>query len=48
MYNKIFFSFRRTAMNRFTSEEKKQLDLLQADMYSEIRLAAEAHRQVSL
>jgi methionyl aminopeptidase len=35
----------RTAKDRFTSEEKKAIDLTQEDVYSEIRLAAEAHRQ---
>lgn len=36
----------RTAKDRFTSEEKRALDRLQNDIYSEVRLAAEAHRQV--
>lgn len=36
----------RTAKDRFTSEEKKALDRLHNDMYNELRLAAEAHRQV--
>jgi methionyl aminopeptidase len=33
------------ARDRFTSEEKRALDRAQLDMYNEIRLAAEAHRQ---
>ena len=37
---------RRTARDRFTSEEAKMLDRLQNDMYKEVRIAAEAHRQV--
>lgn len=37
----------RTAKDRFTSEEKKALDRMHYDDYNEIRLAAEAHRQVS-
>lgn len=36
----------RTAKDRFTNEEKRALDRLQNDIYSEVRLAAEAHRQV--
>lgn len=36
----------RTAKDRFTSEEKKALDRMQNDIYNEVRLAAEAHRQV--
>jgi methionyl aminopeptidase len=35
----------RTAVDRFTSEEKKAIDASQEDIYNEIRLAAEAHRQ---
>lgn len=35
----------RTAKDRFTSEEKRALDRLQNDIYNEVRLAAEAHRQ---
>lgn len=35
----------RTAKDRFTSEEKKAIDLTQEEVYNEIRLAAEAHRQ---
>jgi len=35
----------RTAKDRFTNEEKRALDRLQNDIYSEVRLAAEAHRQ---
>lgn len=38
----------KTAKDRFTSEEKRALDRLQQDIYQEIRLAAEAHRQVLL
>lgn len=37
----------RTASNRFTTEEKKALDRMHNDIYNEVRLAAEAHRQVS-
>lgn len=37
----------RTAKNRFTSEEKRALDRMHNDIYNEVRLAAEAHRQVS-
>lgn len=37
----------RTAKDRFTSEEKRALDRMQNDVYNEVRLAAEAHRQVS-
>ena len=33
-------------MNRMTAEEKKMLDQSQEDIYQEVRLAAEAHRQV--
>ena len=36
----------RTAKDRFTSEEKKAIDLSQTDIYNEARCAAEAHRQV--
>jgi methionyl aminopeptidase len=36
----------RTAINRFTSEEKRALDRLHNDIYNEVRHAAEAHRQV--
>lgn len=35
----------RTAINRFTSEEKRALDRLHNDIYNEVRHAAEAHRQ---
>lgn len=35
----------RTAVDRFTSEEKRALDRMQNDIYNEVRLAAEAHRQ---
>lgn len=38
----------RTAKDRFTSEEKRTLDRLHNDTYNEVRLAAEAHRQVFL
>lgn len=33
------------AKNRFNSEESRAIDRMQLDMYNEIRLAAEAHRQ---
>lgn len=35
----------RTAVDRFTSEEKRNLERLHLDIYSELRQAAEAHRQ---
>jgi len=35
----------RTAVDRFTSEEKKAIDATQEDVYNELRLAAEAHRE---
>lgn len=35
----------RTAKDRFTSEEKRALDRMHNDIYNEVRLAAEAHRQ---
>ncbi|KAJ1526985.1 hypothetical protein ONE63_008530 [Megalurothrips usitatus] len=35
----------RTAKDRFTSEEKRALDRAENDIYNEVRLAAEAHRQ---
>jgi methionyl aminopeptidase len=35
----------RTAVDRFTNEEKKAIDATQDDIYNDIRLAAEAHRQ---
>lgn len=35
----------RTAVDRFTSEEKKAIDATQEEVYNEIRLAAEAHRE---
>lgn len=35
----------RTAKARFSSEEKRALDRMQQDIYQEVRLAAEAHRQ---
>lgn len=38
----------RTAKDRFTSEEKRALDRMHNDIYNEVRLAAEAHRQVSI
>lgn len=38
----------RTAKDRFTSEEKKALDQMHNDIYNEVRLAAEAHRQVQI
>jgi len=34
-----------TAANRFTSEEKKALDLATSELYKDFRQAAEAHRQ---
>lgn len=34
-----------TAKDRFTSEEKRALDRMHLDIYNELRLAAEAHRQ---
>lgn len=41
---KIYYS--QTAKDRFTSEEKRALDRANTDLYQEVRLAAEAHRQV--
>lgn len=38
----------RTAKDRFTSEEKRALDRMHKDIYNEVRLAAEAHRQVNI
>ena len=35
-----------TAAQRVTSEEKKALDAANTEWYQELRLAAEAHRQV--
>lgn len=35
----------RTAVDRFTNEEKKAIDAAHNEIYNEIRLAAEAHRQ---
>lgn len=35
----------RTAKDRFTSEEKKAIDAAHTEIYNELRLAAEAHRQ---
>lgn len=35
----------RTAKDRFTNEEKRALDRMHNDIYNEVRLAAEAHRQ---
>ena len=32
---------------RETNEEKRALDRMQSDIYSDVRQAAEAHRQVS-
>lgn len=37
----------RTAKDRFTNEEKRALDRMHNDIYNEVRLAAEAHRQVN-
>lgn len=39
------FTDDRKAADRFTSEEKRALDRMHADIYKELRLAAEAHRQ---
>lgn len=39
------FTDDRKAKDRFTSEEKRALDRLHTDIYKELRLAAEAHRQ---
>lgn len=36
----------RTAKDRFTNEEKRALDRMHNEIYNEVRLAAEAHRQV--
>ena len=36
---------RKTAINRIMNEEKKALDSANLDVYREVRLAAEAHRQ---
>ena len=33
------------AAQRFTTEEKKALDRAQADVYADVRRAAEAHRE---
>lgn len=38
----------RTAKDRFTNEEKRALDRMHNDIYNEVRLAAEAHRQVCI
>lgn len=35
----------RTSKDRFSTEEKKALDRMHNDIYNEVRLAAEAHRQ---
>ncbi|XP_072388559.1 methionine aminopeptidase 2-like [Diabrotica undecimpunctata] len=35
----------RTAKDRFSTEEKRALDRMHNDIYNEVRLAAEAHRQ---
>lgn len=35
----------RTAKDRFTSEEKKAIDAAHSEIYNEVRLAAEAHRE---
>lgn len=35
----------RTAKDRFTSEEKKAIDAAHSEVYNEVRLAAEAHRE---
>lgn len=39
------FTDDRKAKDRFTSEEKRALDRLHTDIYKELRIAAEAHRQ---
>lgn len=39
------FTDDRKAKDRFTSEEKRALDRAENDIYNELRLAAEAHRQ---
>lgn len=39
------FTDDRQAKDRFTSEEKRAVDRLHTDIYNELRLAAEAHRQ---
>ena len=44
--NHDFYSSR-TAMNRMTSEEKKALDKASEEVWKEVRIAAEAHRQVT-
>jgi methionyl aminopeptidase len=36
------------AKDRFTSEEARAMDHMQTDMYNEVRLAAEAHRQTRM
>ena len=41
----IVLTFSQTAINRTTNAEKKALDMASNDIYKEIRLAAEAHRQ---
>lgn len=38
----------RLAKDRFSSEEKRALDRMHNDIYNEVRLAAEAHRQVNI
>lgn len=35
----------RTAKDRFTSEEKKAIDAAHSEIYNDVRLAAEAHRE---
>lgn len=35
----------RTAKDRFTNEEKKAIDAAHSEVYNEVRLAAEAHRE---
>jgi len=37
-----------TAKDRFTSEEARARDRAHSDLYHEVRIAAEAHRQVIL
>lgn len=38
-------SFSRTAIDRTTNAEKKALDMASSDIYKNLRLASEAHRQ---
>jgi hypothetical protein len=48
LYKKFvsFFGLNRSlAINRMTSEEKRMLDMVQSEVYRELRQAAECHRQ---